>query len=300
MKKISIIMLLVLASAFPMVTMAQDLRVKSFERNYTSLIAAMHQVKDNNGDYCAVIRCIVKSNDYIIEPNLGVLKDSICNGEIMMWIPQGTKRITIRRTGYKPLVGYEIPVRIESKVDYNVDIETIVPKKHNVYIGAGYHILPISGPSLAVGALFNHHNVELGAMYVINKSADYYFYNSKGDVTAAFNYNAIRAQVKYGYEIPVSDFFSITPQAGVVLNVFLGNEVNNIKNTMYKSAFSVSALGAVRLSLSLSNTVKLHLTPELDAAFYEEEACKLICAQESSFKNWQSGFNLNAGIIIFF
>ena len=298
MNKLLVIVLLVLASASSMVSKAQDIRIKSFERNYTSLIATMHQVKDNNGDACAVIRCVMRGDGYIIEPNLGVLKDSLCNGEIMMWIPRGTKRITIRRTGYKPLIGYEIPVAIESKTDYNVDIETIQPKKHNVYIGAGYQILPVGGPYGAVGAIFNHHNVELGAMYVLSKTPD--FYNSSGDVTGAFNYNAIKAQARYGYEIAVADFFSVIPQAGVMFNVFLGNEVTSIKNTMFKTSYSLSALGALRLMISFSNNFKLHITPEYDVAFYEEETTKFLCENDSYLKDWQSGFNLNIGLLVFF
>lgn len=300
MKKIWVTMLLAFASASSMVIKAQDIRIKSFERNYTSLIAAMHQVKDNNGDACAVIRCVMRGDGYVIEPNLGVLKDSICNGEIMMWIPKGTKRITIRRTGYKPLIGYEIPVAIDSKTDYNVDIETIQPRKHNVYIGAGYQFLPVAGPTAAVGANFNHHNVELGAMYVLKKSADYYFYNTNGDVTAAFNYNALKAQARYGYEIAVADFFSIIPQAGVMFNMFLGNETTSVKNTMYKTSYSLSAIGALRLILSFSEIFKLHITPEYDVAFYEEETTKFICTREPSFKDGQSGFNLNIGLLVFF
>ena len=108
----------------------------------------------------------------------------------------------MRYKGLKPLVGYEIPVRIESKTDYDVDIETmtVVNKEHNVYIGVGYNILSMSGLSATVGFNKNHHQIELGAVYGFNKTDDLYFYDSKGNTTAGYQYSAIRADLKYGYE----------------------------------------------------------------------------------------------------
>ena len=123
MKKICVLMLLAMASAFPMVTMAQNKQVKiaQFERSHTSLIASMNQVKDNNGDICAVIRFWNTDPDYVIEPNLGVVKTEQHSGETRLWVPKGTKRITIRHINDRPLRGYSIPVDIESKGDYDAE-----------------------------------------------------------------------------------------------------------------------------------------------------------------------------------
>ena len=311
MKKIFVWSLLAMFLLLSQVTFAQDkdIRITKFERNYTSLIASMNPVEDNAGEVCSVLRCYVRGTDYSIEPNLGVLKTEILDGEIRLWIPRGTKRITVRHRGAKPLVGYSLPVKIESKTDYDVDVEMVdivretikVNRNHNVYIGLGYNIMSLSGPSLSIGANVNHHQIELGAVYGLNKTDDLYFYSSQGSVVAGYNYNAIRASLSYGYEIMVSDFFSITPMIGVAYLACMGSNIANTgNNSNYKNANSISGIGAMRFTIAVSNRFKLCLTPEYDYAFYKDDTCKLLSDNDNKMKNWHTGFNLNVGLMIFF
>jgi len=307
MKKLFATILCMLVLTFPIGLKAQDIRVNRFEENYTSLIARMNPVHDNAGEACAVLRCYVRGKNYTIEPNLGIVKSEKLDGEIRLWVPRGTKRITVRHKGAKPLVGFSIPVTIESKTDYDVDIETMV---HNsevinednfVYAGVGYQVMAISGPSLAVGVNMNHHIIELGAVYGLNKTDDLYFFNSSGDVKAGFNYRAIKAYLKYGYEIPLSDFFSITPQAGSAYNAYSGTDVaNSGSSATYKSASSLSLLLAARMAVPISKGLQLSLTPEYDGAIYKDETCKLVSSNDDSMKKWHTGFNLNVGLVINF
>lgn len=279
---------------------AQDIKVSKFERNYTSLIARMHPVYDNSGEGCAVFRCFVRGKGYTIEPNLGVVKDSLVEGEIILWVPQGTKRITVRHTGSRPLVGYEIPLRIETKTDYNVFIDSIKPKEHNVYIGAGYNVLSISGPSLSIGFNMNQHNIEIGAVYGLNKTDDLYYYNQSGSVIAGYKFNAIRAYLKYGYELPLSDFFSLTPQVGLAYHAYSGENIVNSNDNSYESASSMSLLAGLRFTVSITDNFKLCLTPEYDVAVYKGDNCKIISSVDDTLKSWHTGFNLNVGLMVYF
>ena len=102
MKK-SIIGLLLIAAVCQM--KAQDIQVSRFERNYTSLIASMSPVYDNTGEACAVIRFFVRDEGFIIEPNLGMMEQEVKPGEIRMWVPKGTKRLTVRNGNWMPLTG---------------------------------------------------------------------------------------------------------------------------------------------------------------------------------------------------
>ena len=308
MKKIFIIMLSLML-VFPAFVKAQDIQVKRFEQNYTSLIARMNQANDNAGEACAVLRCYVRGNEFSIEPNLGIVKKEILDGEIRLWVPQGTKRITVRHKGLKPLVGYEIPIRVESKTDYDVDVEEVkwsVPgaqlnqKEHNVYIGGGYNIISVSGPSLAIGVTKNQHNVELGAVYGLNKTDELYFYNQSGSVIAGYNYSAVRAYLKYGNEIPLSDYFTITPQAGLAYHAYLGKSIINSNSTSYQNANSLSVLVGLKLTVPVSETFKICLIPEYNAAFYKDNNCKIISSNDDTIKNWHTGLNLNVGIMIYF
>lgn len=279
---------------------AQDIRVAKFERNYTSLIARMHPQYDNSGEGCAVFRCFVRGKGYTIEPNLGVVKDSLAEGEIILWVPQGTKRLTVRHTGSRPLVGYEIPLRIETKTDYNVYIDSVKPKAHNVYIGAGYNIMSISGPSVAIGVSLNQHNIELGAVYGLNKTDDLYYYNQSGSVIAGYKFNAIRAYLKYGYEIPLSDYFSLTPQAGVAYHAYSGESIVNSNDNSYESASSMSLLAGLRFTVSITDNFKFCLIPEYDMAIYKGDNCNIISSIDDTMKSWHTGLNLNVGIMVYF
>ena len=304
MKKLMISLLMIVAAGQ---LRAQDIQISRFERNYTSLIASVNPVYDNTGEACAVLRFYVREKDFIVEPNLGMMKQEVLPGEIRIWVPKGTKRLTVRKQDWMPLTGYEIPVVIEPKVTYDVELSITeealkrnrANKGHNVYVGAGYNIISISGPSVALGFDFNHHNIELGAVFGMNKTDDLYFYDSQTNVNAAYNYKAIRIQLRYGYDFKVTDFFSIMPQVGGAYNLYNGNEVIS-SSSNYNSANSMSIIGAVRLVTSFNDRFKLQITPEYDFGVYKDKNCKMIADFDKDFKSWTNGFNLNIGLIYFF
>lgn len=289
---------------FPMWIKAQEIKVTRFEQSRNSMIARMNPAFTLSGENCAVLRVYVKGNDYSIEPNLLSVKDSTLSGEIRLWVPPGTSRLTVRRSGLKPLLGYQIPMRVEAKTDYDVDIEVVdsPPSSDNhVYIGAGYNIMTLAGPSILVGANLKHHQIELGAVYGLNKSDDLFFYDTNDNLKAGYNYNAIRAGLTYGYEIAVSDFFFITPMAGVSYLAYLGSEASSsTKGTDYKNANSLSAGGGVRLSVAFGKQFRLCITPEYYAAVYKDKNCKLLSSHDDNIKNWNTGFNLNVGLLVYF
>lgn len=298
MKKIIIALLLtVVANGMK----AQDIGISKFERNYTSLIGSMNPVYDNTGEACAVIRFFVRDGRFIIEPNMGMMKLETLPGEIRIWVPKGTKRLTIRREGLLPLSGYVIPVTIEPKVTYEAEITVDVGpnKNHNVYAGVGYNAVSISGPSVALGFDVNHHNFELGAVLGLNKTDAMYFYNSNGDLTGAFEYKAIRVQLRYGYDFSITDFFSIMPQVGAAYNIFTSNEVVK-SNSKFDSANSLSGIVATRLVTSFNKRFKLHITPEYNFSLNKNDNCKILADFDSKFKSWTEGFNMNIGLIYFF
>lgn len=306
MKQIKIWLLVAMTLVMPLQIEAQSVQITKFERNYTSLIASMNQVVDNAGDACAVIRFWYSGEEFIIEPNLGVLKKEEYPGETRLWVPKGTKRITIRHKNDKPLRGYAIPIQVESKTDYDADISILSTSintisRSYVYLNAGYNIMSLSGPSVAIGANMKHHQIELGVIYGLNKTDSLFFYGSDGDLLADLHYNAIKVGLTYGYEIPVSDFLSITPMIGGSYNAYIGKESSGIsKNSNYKNGNSISAGGGLRLTVALSNRFKLCVTPEYQAAVYKDETCKLVSKYDDNLKKWHTGFNLNVGLMIVF
>ena len=260
---------------------AQDIEISRFERNITSLIASISPIYDNTGEACAVIRFLGKDANFIIEPNMGMMKLETMTNEIRIWVPKGTKRLTIRREGALPLIGYEIPVTIESKATYE-------------------DVVSISGPSVALGFDISHHNIGIGAVWGLNKTDAMYFYDSNGDLTGAFEYKAIRIQLRYGYDIGVTDFFSVMPQVGAAYNIYNSNEVVKGNSSKYDSANSLSGIAAMRLVTSFNNRFKLHITPEYNFSLNKNDNCKILSDFDSKFKSWTEGFNLNIGLIYFF
>ena len=161
--------------------------------------------------------------------------------------------------------------------------------------------MTLAGPSILVGANLKHHQIELGATYGLKKSDDLYFYDSNDNLKAGYNYNAIRASLTYGYEIAISDFFFITPMAGVSYLAYLGNEASSsTKNTNYKNANALSATGSLRLSLGFGKNFRLCITPEYQGAVYKDKNCKLFSSYDDTMKDWHTGFNLNVGLMVYF
>lgn len=97
----------------------QDIVVTNFQRAVTDMTARVNPVYDNNGEACAIIKFSVRDTTYVIEPNLGFVKRECKVGEIRLWVPAGTKRLTVRHEGMFPLRDYVIPEPIESKAAYH-------------------------------------------------------------------------------------------------------------------------------------------------------------------------------------
>lgn len=303
-----IISLMVLMLTFALQADAQKkIRVTKFERNVTSLIGSMKQVQDNSGEACAVLRVRMTDDEFEIEPNLGVLHREEATGEVRLWIPIDTKRLTIRHPGVLPLAGYEIPVRLEPKVTYDAEVEIVEAARaskardYHVFVGAGYNVTAISGPSAMIGLDYKHHVVEVGIAYGLNKTDDTFFYDKEMNLKAAYSYKPFSVSLRYGYGFELSDMFSATPQIGFAYNNMSGTAVNNVNsNGSYQSTSSTSGLLAVRLMAKVSKHISLHLTPEYDFGLSKEDLCKLIGDNDKTFKSWTEGFNLNVGVIISF
>jgi len=306
MKKIISLMALILAFALQ-ADAQKKIQVTKFERNVTSLIGSMKQVQDNSGEACAVLRVRMTDDDFEIEPNLGVLNQEKATGEARLWVPVNTKKLTIRHPGVLPLAGYEIPVRLEPKVTYDAEVEiveevrAVKPKDYHVFVGAGYNVTAISGPSAMIGLDYKHHVMEVGIAYGMNKTDDTFFYDKEMNLKAAYNYKPFRVSLRYGYDVELSDMFSITPQIGFAYNNMSGTAVNDINSIgSYQSTSSMSGLASVRLMVKLSKQFSLHLTPEYDFGLSKEDLCKLISDNDKTFKSWTEGFNLNVGLMISF
>ena len=109
---------------WPMLVMSQvcDFELRNFRENLTDLTAASSNVKDLNGVTAALLRFSVRDTLFQIDTNLGSLKQEKRVGEILLFVPQGIKRLTIRHPHLGVMRDYQIPLAIESKTTYDVDV----------------------------------------------------------------------------------------------------------------------------------------------------------------------------------
>ena len=298
MRRSSIILLFLMLS---LTVFSQDIQIVGFEEKPTDLTASMNEEYDNASQAAAVIKFKVKKTDLAIEPNLGVLRVEAKQGEIVMWVPQGTKRITVRCNGMMPLSGYQIPIKISSRLTYEAII-TVKEKENPVYLMLGYNALPLAGPEVAVGFIKDHHQFEMGFTCGFKKTGDLFFYDNDNQFVSAYSYQPMRLQMRYGYEMKLVDFLSLTPQVGLAYNMALGKEVTGFTNTneKYQKINSLSALGAVRMMVALNSHFKLQITPEYDFGVYKSRNCKWTSAVDKTVKSWTEGFSLSAGLMLFF
>lgn len=301
-------LLLSLMLAFGMNSIAQEIRITDFQQCMECIMGRMEPVTDNNGNPCAVIRFYVNDNAFDIDRQYALKTDTLI-GEIRMWVPTDTRHITIRHKGVHPLVRWGIPVRLQAKATYEATIDIAAAgneerkqKTNPLYFDLGYSLLPLSGPSAALGLLYNHHNVEFDYTYGIGKTDDLFFYDNNKEVVAAYSYSMMNIQAKYGYEIPIAKWLSVIPQAGIRYNCGRGKEVSGIRNSnsKYHVAHSFSAVGALKVGLKINSHFWLYVIPEYSVSISKGQNCKWVSEFDSTFKGWCDGIGLNAGISIFF
>ena len=101
---------------------AQDFKVDKFRENTMDMSAATSGVKDLNGTVAALIRFVVRDDKFEFTGNLGELKKEQKTGELWLFVPQGTKRVTISHPVLGVLRGYELPEALKSKTTYDAEV----------------------------------------------------------------------------------------------------------------------------------------------------------------------------------
>ena len=109
---------------WPLMVMGQqaDFEIRNFHERTTDLSAISSNYKDLNKQPAALIRFTVRDPQFEFSSNWGILGMERKTGEVYLYVPQDTKRLTIRHPRLGVLQDYEIPVRIKSKVTYGADI----------------------------------------------------------------------------------------------------------------------------------------------------------------------------------
>lgn len=103
-----------------------EISVKSFRRLETDLDARLNEaVKDQNGDLCAIIKVVTSQTGFTFDcGQIGIMKTVQKTGEIWVYVPFSTKRITIAHPQLGFLRDYMFPMPVEKATVYELVLTT--------------------------------------------------------------------------------------------------------------------------------------------------------------------------------
>lgn len=99
----------------------QKYRVESFRILTNDVTAFVQPVSDLNDEACALIK-VQASPDFEFSTPLGIVKREDKTGEIWLYIPKGSKKITFKHPEWGVLRDYIFPSKIESHVAYELRV----------------------------------------------------------------------------------------------------------------------------------------------------------------------------------
>lgn len=321
---------------WPLMAMGQsaDFEIRNFHERTTDLSAISSNYKDLNKLPAALIRFTVRDPEFEFSSNWGILGIERKTGEVYLYVPQDTKRLTIRHPRLGVLQDYEIPVRIKSKVTYGADIvitekaktEQVLqqsatrepvtypsyqPKSQPVshksaiepdfhfFAGVGFNAVSLMGPSVLLGASYRMFSLEGGFAFGIDNVENVSFtLRSSSTISESYDYSCMKAWARLGVNFDI-DKFRISPQAGVTFNMISGKTASGASSATdyFKEANPMSILVAVRLSYEVVDHLRIHLTPQYDFSLGGDQIYEVIKQGDSKIKAWGEGFGVNAGII---
>ncbi len=101
---------------------AQKFSVSSFRVLPNDVSAFISPIKDLNGEDCALIK-VAASEDFVFSAPLGIVKREDNVGEIWLYIPRKSKKITIKHPKWGVLRDYSFPEKIDSHITYEMRID---------------------------------------------------------------------------------------------------------------------------------------------------------------------------------
>lgn len=115
----------------PAYAMGQEINVSSFKPLNNDVTAFITPVRDLNGEACALVK-VVAPADFAFSTPLGIVKREDKTGEIWLWLPKGTKTLTIKHPTWGVIRDYRLPCVLESHITYEMCLS--FPKTQKVAI----------------------------------------------------------------------------------------------------------------------------------------------------------------------
>lgn len=115
---------------------AQQFSVKKFTVLPNDVSAFIYPVYDLNGEACAAIK-VTAAEDFAFSTPLGIVKRKDSVGEILLYLPKGSRQLTIKHPQWGVLRDYRFPKALESRMTYELVINQPTPAqtvKHDTIV----------------------------------------------------------------------------------------------------------------------------------------------------------------------
>lgn len=110
--------------------------VESFRQLPTDVSAFIDAVRDLNGEACALLK-VVAPGEFAFSSPLGIVKRSDEVGEIWLYLPKGSKSITLKHPQWGVLRDYQFGMKLESRMTYEMRLrlpKEKVVEKHDTIV----------------------------------------------------------------------------------------------------------------------------------------------------------------------
>lgn len=112
---------------------AQQFSVKGFRPLPNDVSAFITPVKDLNGDACALLK-VEGPADFAFSTPLGIVRREDKTGEIWLYLPKGSKRITLKHPTLGVLRDYIFPTVLDSHMSYELSLSMPITEKRDTII----------------------------------------------------------------------------------------------------------------------------------------------------------------------
>ena len=100
---------------------SQKFQVTSFRELPNDVSAFINPVRDLNDEDCGLLK-VVANPDFAFSTPLGIVKRIDKTGEIWLYLPRGSKKITVKHADWGVLRDYEFPSKLESHKTYEITL----------------------------------------------------------------------------------------------------------------------------------------------------------------------------------
>ena len=220
----------------------------------------------------------------------------------------GIHNVVIRKEGYYP---YRTAINLtESRTFCTIDTtlrEFVYLTRNNVYFDFSYVALSAKGFLSKIGIYRGAFNLEFGYLNPGTTKEKVYWitpaesWNGTSNVSA-YEYNLSRGiSANLGIGILLSKNVRITPQLGTVIYNIKGSEVADIQSlSNNQTTYVMSGQATLRMELSGIRHVGFTVSPSYKIPYKLGDLASAINENTGYIKKWCGGFELNAGIELYF